>query len=348
MADTAKNPPGGAQRHSLDRLARFERLGYGMFIHFGMSTFDLDELSKGDKPSTHYAPDRLDVDQWVSVARDAGMGYAVLTTKHVAGHCLWPTRLNDYHVGTSGNKTNVVEQFVRSCEKRGVRPGFYYCCWDNRNRFGSMPPTFAAWDRAYTTQEYRDFQTAQMEELLTQFGGLETVWVDIPGILGADGRRKQYEQIARLQPDALVTMNHGFGDGSSLKYSSVWPTDVMTIERWLPSSNRGYNPWFSISPGKTTVTVAPNKTEAKDDPAMDYYIPGEVCDPIGYDWFYHPRDVLRPDSELLGMRLLCQARKANLLLDIGPDQHGLIPAETVKSLMRLRRNFESASRFERE
>jgi alpha-L-fucosidase len=65
------------------------------------------------------------------------MKYAVLTTKHVAGHCLWPTKLNDYHVGTSGNKTDVVEAFVNACEKRGVLPGFYYCSWDNHNRFGS-------------------------------------------------------------------------------------------------------------------------------------------------------------------------------------------------------------------
>ncbi len=76
----------GAQRLSLEQLQKWEALKYGMFIHYGMSTFDGDELSKGDLPSTAYAPDKLDVDQWVSVARDAGMKYAVLTTKHVAGH----------------------------------------------------------------------------------------------------------------------------------------------------------------------------------------------------------------------------------------------------------------------
>ena len=62
-----------------------------MFIHFGMSTYDGDELSRGDKPASLYAPDKLDIDQWVSVARDAGMKYMILTAKHVAGHCLWPT-----------------------------------------------------------------------------------------------------------------------------------------------------------------------------------------------------------------------------------------------------------------
>ena len=81
----------GDQRLSLEKLITWEKLGYGMFIHFGMSTFDDDEYSKGDKNGSLYNPDKLDVSQWVSVARDAGMKYAVLTAKHVAGHCLWPS-----------------------------------------------------------------------------------------------------------------------------------------------------------------------------------------------------------------------------------------------------------------
>jgi len=117
-------PETGHQRLSLEKLRAWENLGYGMFIHFGMSTFDGDELSKGDKPSTFYAPDKLDVDQWVSIARDAGMKYAVLTAKHVAGHCLWPTKHTDYQIGTSGNKTDVVGAFVEACRKRGVLPRF--------------------------------------------------------------------------------------------------------------------------------------------------------------------------------------------------------------------------------
>src|SRR5512134_1596672 len=112
----------GAQRLSLKQLRAWEALGYGMFIHFGMSTFDGDELSKGDKPSTFYRPDKLDVDQWISTARDAGMKYAVLTAKHVAGHCLWPSKHTTYTVANSTNKTDAVEQFVKACEKRGVLP----------------------------------------------------------------------------------------------------------------------------------------------------------------------------------------------------------------------------------
>ncbi len=320
------NPPEGAQRLSLDALHAWERLGYGMFLHFGLSTFVGKELPTGNDPSETYAPDRLDVDQWVQVARDAGMKYAILTTKHVSGHCLWPSRHTDYHVGTSGNKTDVVEAFVTACAKHGVMPGFYYCSWDNHHTLGSVTWSQAPFEKMFTTAEYREFQMAQVEELLTQYGPIGEVWIDIPGALGHDGRRKQYAQIARLQPEAVIMMNHGCTDGTSLRYEYAWPTDLMAIERYLPGSNRGYNPWF---------TVAETSASAKE-----YYLPGEVCDPIGYDWFYVEGDAPRGDMELLGMRLVCRERRANLLLDVPPDTHGLIPREHVDALMRLRRNLE--------
>jgi alpha-L-fucosidase len=191
----------GAQRLSLEQLQKWEALKYGMFIHYGMSTYTGSELPDGSHPSTLYAPDKLDVDQWVSVARDAGMKYAVLTTKHVAGHCLWPTKLNDYHVGTSGNKTDVVEAFVNACEKRGVLPGFYYCSWDNHNRFGSRTYSDMTADKkpgnlhAFTTRAYQDFQTAQLEELLTGYGKIAEVW--IPLVTNGSSPRKTSPVVMR-------------------------------------------------------------------------------------------------------------------------------------------------------
>ncbi|MBR9999117.1 MAG: alpha-L-fucosidase, partial [Cyclobacteriaceae bacterium] len=203
----------GSQRLSLKQLKDWESLGYGMFIHFGMSTYDENELSKGDMPSTHYNPAELDVDQWIRVSRDAGMKYAVLTTKHVSGHCLWPTKFSDYHVGTSSNKTDVVGAFVEACGKYGILPGFYYCSWDNHHLFGSKTPTLTAWENAYTTQAYREFQLNQVEELIRNYGPVMEMWIDIPGVLGADGRRKQYDQISGLSPETFIMMNSGFGDG---------------------------------------------------------------------------------------------------------------------------------------
>ena len=197
MADSnPHNPPNGSQRLSPDRLRAWEELGYGMFIHFGMSTFVGKELPSGNEPSSTYAPDELDADQWVQVARDAGMRYAVLTTKHVAGHCLWPSKQTDYHVSTSGNKTDVVETFVKACEKHGLMAGLYYCSWDNHHRFGTKTPSDGDFNSSRVTDQYREFQFKQIEELLTTYKPLGEMWIDIPGVLGPDGRQKQYDQIA--------------------------------------------------------------------------------------------------------------------------------------------------------
>jgi alpha-L-fucosidase len=322
------------QRLSLASLQRWESLKYGMFIHFGMSTFEGKELPDGRTPSARYSPRGLDIDQWVSVARDAGMKYAVLTTKHVAGHCLWPSRHTDYHVGTSGNKTDVVDAFVKACEKRGVIPGLYYCSWDNHHKFGSFTPSDfmatypgrTATDAnhlgdIYSTRKYQDFQMAQLEELLTGYGKIGEVWIDIPAMLPAGFRQDMYQDIAKWQPESVIMMNNGIGDGSELRTSACWPTDLLAIERFLPNSHTGHVKWRQIG-------------------AKNYYLPGEVCDPIGKEWFYVDDDQPRSDAELLGMYLTTVSRGANLLLDVGPDRRGLIPKRFVDALMRLRKNVD--------
>ena len=327
----------GSQRLSLERIAAWEALGYGMFIHFGMSTFVGNEIPDGKAPASTYAPTRLDVDQWVCVARDAGMKYAVLTAKHVAGHCLWPSKCTSHTVANSTDKTDAVEAFVKSCGKRGVLPGFYYCSWDNHNTFGSVTPTYApkgaSWNAMnyfpvggdlekplapYTTSLYQSFQTAQVTELLTQYGPIFEMWIDIPGVLGRGYRTFLYNKIAELQPETHIMMNSGISDGKNYDADYAWPSDLMALERNVPPGE-GHQPWRHIE-GK------------------DYYIPGEVCDPVGKEWFCIKNDRPRSDEELLEQYRRCRDGGANLLLNVPPDKTGTIPDYYVQSLMRLRKN----------
>lgn len=321
----------GNQRLSLEQLRKWESLQYGMFIHFGMSTFVEKEIPDGKAPAATYAPDQLDVDQWVSVARDAGMKYIVLTTKHVAGHCLWPSQYTDYTVANSTNKANVVEQFCKSCEKRGVLPGFYYCSWDNHNRFGSVTPSDGvAWGRweaipkvgdklpSFTSSLYQSFQTAQVTELLTQFGPIAETWIDIPGVLGRGYRTFLYNRIAELQPQTVVMMNNGICDGANYDVAYAWPSDIIALERNVPPG-AGHQKWREIE-GKR------------------YYMPGEVCDPIGKEWFWVAEDKLRSDEALTKQFQDCRNGGVNFLLDVPPNKHGVIPEETVAALLRLRKN----------
>jgi alpha-L-fucosidase len=312
-------PEAGAQRLSLARLEAWEALGYGMFIHFGMSTFVGRELPDGRSPASLYNPDRLDVDQWIQMARDAGMKYAVLTAKHVAGHCLWPSRHTDYTVAKSGNTTDVVGAFVKACRGRGLRPGLYYCSWDNHHLFGSLTPSFRQkGERAYTTSLYQTFQTAQLTELLTEYGPIAEMWIDIPEVLGVGYRTHLYGRMAQLQPDCLIMMNSGISDQAQYNVERNWPSDLIAIERRLPPP-AGHARWREIE-GKRC------------------YLPGEVCDTLGKEWFWTETDQPRPDEELATIYRECRRRGVNLLLDVGPDRRGLISPECREALDRLRKN----------
>lgn len=157
--------------------------------------------------------------------------------------------------------------------------------------------------------------------MLTQYGKIGEVWVDIPSVLPRCYREELYNQIAGWQPETVIMMNTGFGDGSDYPITKAWPADLIAIERWLPNSQNGHVAWREIEGKK-------------------YYMPGEVCDPIGKEWFYVDGDKPRSDAELLGMYLVCRSRHTNLLLDVPPDKHGVIPKMHVEALMRLRKNLD--------
>jgi len=305
----ASCPGEGAQRLSLTKLHAWEDMGYGMFIHFGMGTYFGLEWGKGDAPASTYNPDKLDVDQWVQIARDAGMKYIVLTAKHASGFCLWPTRHTDYNVTNSGNKTDVVKAFILACGRRGILPCLYYGSRDNHNgppRGCQMPKPRGGDEGTYTTSLYQDFVTAQMNELLTEYGPLTECWVDRPSLLGQGYRTYIYNHIAGLQPDSVIMLNHG------------WPSDLISFERSMPPVS-GLMKWREFD-GKC------------------YYVPGEVNTPIGKHWFYVEGDHPLSDQELLNLYVQARRRGANLLLDVPPNEHGLISDEYREALMRLRRN----------
>jgi len=98
----------------------------------------------------------------------------------------------------------------------------------------------------------------------------------------------------------------------------AWPSDLIALERSLPSGPT-FNKWRQIE-GK------------------EYYIPGEVCDPIGKHWFWVEGDLPRADSALTRQFADCKARGVNLLLDVPPNNHGLVPGYSIQALNRLRMN----------
>ncbi len=291
----------GEQRLSISKLKKWEKWEYGMFIHWGMPTYFDGTYGRNeykltrDQTISAYNPDMLDVDQWVSVARDAGMKYVVLTAKHGYSFSLWPSKHSDHTVAYSSCKTDVVEKLVLACRKKGIKAGLYYPATKNET-----------------------LMTSQLTELLTQYGEIDEIWIDTAYSMRTEYRTFLYNYIVDLQPQTYIMMNRGMNLNlnKASDYDRFMPSDLISIEKGMPSE-QGYQKWHSIND-------------------KDFYIPGEVCDPIGKNWFYLPSDP--PRTDLIEQYHTCRERGVNLLLNVPPDKHGLIREEYIQALTSLRRN----------
>ena len=304
---------------------------YGMFLHFGMSTFTGNELDPGDQPSSVYAPKNLDVEQWVRVAKEAGMNYAVLTAKHVAGHCLWDSKVPfhgkkfDYDVATSGNTNDVVRAFVEACRKHGVTPGLYYCLLDFRNNPVSPPHQ---WGRHLLPDEFFDLVKGQLTELARNYPSVRYYWLDIPRAASEAQRAALYHLLRRENPGCVVLFNQGFINKTNaasftmeLTKGASWPTDILNSER-------------EVIPGVFNPAQAWRGT--------NWFLGYEHCDVVGRNWFWTAEDKARSTDKLFELYHDTVIRAGgNLLLDVGPNREGRLERWQIDALMALKHRIES-------
>jgi len=312
-ADTAEFGPARSQTET---VRAYESLKYGMFICFGMNTFTGNDYDLGTSPSSTYAPEKLDVTQWIRVAKAAGMKYAVLTAKHMSGHCLWDSNDYDYDIGTSSNKTDVIAEFMSACKAEGIRPGIYYCILDPHNE-GKVDST------APVSQEYYNLIKKHLTEIHTRYPGITEQWLDIvAGKLNSAQRWELYGLIKKLNPGCLILNNQSFKDGTVVD-PNIWPTDIINGERTPPPAS-GHNPIKHLS-------------------GVDYYLPMETCDTISQYWFSVPGDLPKSVRTLYQIYTNTVGRGANLLLNVPPDRTGQIPHQYVERLMELKKVIENPS-----
>ncbi|HSA97001.1 MAG TPA: alpha-L-fucosidase, partial [Acidobacteriota bacterium] len=251
-----------------------------------------------------------------------GMKYAVLTTKHCYGHALWDSKLTNYDVESGPVKTEVVRAFVDACRRYGLKPGFYYLLgWDKVNQWARTP------------EAYEAFCRGQIEELLTGYGPIAELWLDIPWDMGPDTKgvlARLYGKIKSLQPDCLVLLNQSFVDGSAVRSMAptyahreyglpevpLWPKDLVNGEV-IPPPPSGHEPRIAVD-GKT------------------YYLPMETCDTLAHRWFWDAGDALKSVKTLVRTYHATVDRGANLLLDLAPDKSGRIPEATAVRLMEMK------------
>jgi alpha-L-fucosidase len=291
------------------QLAEWESLKYGMFIHFGMSTFS----AEASPPSSTYAPTNLNVRQWVQVAKMAGMKYAVLTAKHVTGFCLWDSAASTYDIANGTDKTDVVAAFMQACKEEGIKPGIYYCIPDAQYDGGKFIVN------GPISNTYFEVIKQHISELHTRYPGIYLQWLDVPGRLTDEQRAEIYRLVKKLNPGCLVMMNSTGGPKTFTLRQTSWPTDIFNIEKGTPGSE-GYNPSQSLN-------------------GTNYYLPLEISDTLVRTkyWFYEPGAKTLTLSELQTRWQNSVGRGANLLLNVPPDRTGQIPKEYIDLLMDLKR-----------
>jgi alpha-L-fucosidase len=202
-------------------MKRWQDMRFGMFIHWGPVSLTHREIgwSRGaetpievyDNLYKKFNPTKFDADQWVSLAKAAGMKYIVLTTKHHDGFCLWDTKLTDYNIMNSPFKRDVVKELSDACKKQGVAFGTYYstCDWHHPD-FPLTSPGGQVKRKKSDIDAYNRYLLGQTRELITKYGPLVTLWNDVPQLF--QGRGVKTIELARgLQPDIII--NNRTGDG---------------------------------------------------------------------------------------------------------------------------------------
>jgi alpha-L-fucosidase len=304
---------------------------YGMFIHYGMNTFVGTQQVPKPPPATTYAPPALDVDAWIKLAKDAGMNYAVLTTKHSGGFCLWDSKALwrgkefDYDVAASGNKTDVVRAFVDACKKYNVAPGFYYCLSDTyANKSAPIPQLFR---KGVMPEDAFELAKAQLAELATNYPECHYFWLDTPGTATAAQQAVLYDLLRRKSPENVVLMNQHHGasartDDQTLvekAESRHYPVDVLNTEaRRRPA---GVVSKIQRWHGKTLF--------------MGY----EHCDMAGHGWFNSGDP--KPVDELFQLYQTVRQAGGNLLLDVGPPRDGVIAPAYRQRLLQLKEKIDA-------
>jgi alpha-L-fucosidase len=194
---------------------------FGMFIHWGPVSLTAREIgwSRGaptpieeyDNLYKQFNPTLFDADSWVKVAKDAGMKYIVLTTKHHDGFCLWDTKLSDYNIMKTPFRRDVVKELAAACKKGGIAFGTYYsvCDWHHPD-FPFTSPGGGVKREKSDLDSYNKYLLGQIRELITNYGPLITIWNDVPQMF--EGRGVETIKLVRsLQPD--ITINDRSGDG---------------------------------------------------------------------------------------------------------------------------------------
>lgn len=291
------------------------------FVHFGLNTYNDLEWGYGNTPASTFAPDTLDVEQWASTLKRAGMKGIILTAKHHDGFCLWPTKTTDYSVKASpwqGGRGDLVRDLSDACRRHGLKFGLYLSPWDRNNAH-------------YGTDKYREIFHEQIRELTTGYGELFEYWFD--GANGGTGWYGGADEARSIDPETYYQYHEA---GDLLRANNP---DIMIFGgteptiRWVGNESG----WA----GETNYAAYDPKREKHHSEAQwgmadaQQWLPSEVDVSIRPGWFYHKREdhQVRSVADLTNLYYQSVGRGANLLLNCPINLEGRIPVQDSTNLI---------------
>lgn len=306
----------------------WHRLETYAFIHFGLNTYNDLEWGYGNTPASTFAPDTLDVEQWTSTLKRAGMKGVILTAKHHDGFCLWPTKTTDYSVKASpwqGGRGDLVRDLSEACRRHGLKFGLYLSPWDRNNAH-------------YGTPEYRRIFHEQIRELSTGYGELFEYWFD--GANGGTGWYGGADQARAIDPKTY----YGYHEAGDILRANN--PDIMIFGgteptiRWV-GNERGWA-------GQTNYAAYDPDLERHHTQAQwgmseaKHWLPAEVDVSVRPGWFYHHREdhQLRSVANLVNLYYQSVGRNANLLLNCAINLEGKIPSADSANLIAWREHLD--------
>ena len=291
------------------RIERFEKLAYGMFIHWGLYS----QLGKGEwimhlanMPKDEYAKLKdtftaqdFDGREIAKLARDAGMRYITITARHHDGFSLYDTcGLSDYDAPHSPAGRDLIAEFVQGCRAEGILPFFYHTTLDWYQ--DSFRDDF---------EEYLAYLRQSVELLCTNYGPIGGLWFDGNwSKTDADWQLDAlYGLIRKHQPEAMIINNTGLEARGQVIHREI---DSVTFEQGRP--------------------------EPLDRRGMSKYVAGEMCQTMNQHWGLGQRDfAYMSPKELIENFAACRKVGANYLLNVGPTASGKIPAYEAATLRRV-------------
>jgi len=314
-----------------ERMDWWRKARFGMFIHWGIYSVPAGEwkgkkipgagewimqqakipVSEYEQLAKQFNPVKFNADEWVQIAKDAGMKYIVITSKHHDGFCMWDSKVTDYDIADATPfKRDVLKELALACKKQGIRLCFYHSIMDwhhpdaqapfypNYNDGSRSNPNFARYAENYLKP--------QIKELVTNYGPLGVLWFDgewIKDWTEPQGK-DMYNYVRSLQPDIIINNRVGKGRKGmeGLSESQECAGDFGTPEQQIPPTGL---------------------------PGVDW----ETCMTMNDTWGYSSHDQNWKSIQDLIHKLADIASKGgNFLLNVGPTSEGLIPQPSVERL----------------